>query len=172
MKGYPITKVIKEMAEFEGQGFTGNIVPHSWTKTIARNGKPNSTAILLLADIVYWYRPYEKRDESTGDFVAYQKKFKADKLQRSYGAFAKQYGFTKTQVRNALQFLKSLGVIDLEFRSFEVSPGMLVGNALFIGLNVQVLHRLTYVKTIETFELEDVSEPVAEYEPAEPELER
>ena len=45
---------------------TGNIIPESWYHTIINeNGKTNTLAILILADIVYWYRPTEERDETT-----------------------------------------------------------------------------------------------------------
>ena len=38
--------------------FTGNIIPQAWYKTIIKDsGKPHLTAIVILADIVYWYRP-------------------------------------------------------------------------------------------------------------------
>ena len=44
--------------------FIGNVIPHTWYKTILReNGKPNVNAIIILSDIVYWYRPKEVRDE-------------------------------------------------------------------------------------------------------------
>ena len=35
---------------------SGNIIPQVWYRTIIReSGKPNLTAIIILADIVYWY---------------------------------------------------------------------------------------------------------------------
>lgn len=38
--------------------FTGNVIPAAWYRTITRdNGKPNLTAIIILSDVVYWYRP-------------------------------------------------------------------------------------------------------------------
>lgn len=36
---------------------SGNIIPQTWYKSIVReNGKPYLTAIVILADIVYWYK--------------------------------------------------------------------------------------------------------------------
>lgn len=36
---------------------SGNIIPQVWYRTIIReSGKPNLTAIIILADIVYWYK--------------------------------------------------------------------------------------------------------------------
>ena len=59
-------------------GITGNVIPHAWYRTIVKdNGRPHLLAIELLADIVYWYRPQEIRDEHTGHLLRYQKKFPA-----------------------------------------------------------------------------------------------
>ena len=74
---------------------SGNVIPQSWYRTIVRDsGKPNLTAIIILADIVYWYKPTEIRDEGTGQVIAVKKKFKADLLQevisRSANSLASQ----------------------------------------------------------------------------------
>ncbi len=64
---------------------TGNVIPESWYKEILRdNGKPYLLAIILLSEIVYWYRPTEDRDESSGCVVGLSKKFRGDLLQKSY----------------------------------------------------------------------------------------
>ncbi len=49
-------------------GLTGNIIPEAWYKTvISRNGKVNLLAVNILSEVVYWYRPTELRDETTGN---------------------------------------------------------------------------------------------------------
>ena len=59
--------------------FTGNVIPSSWYHTIKKGtGKPNLNAIIILADIVYWYRPVEIRDEATGQLCGFKKKFQAE----------------------------------------------------------------------------------------------
>ena len=56
---------------------SGNIIPMVWFQAIRYpNGKPNVNAIIILADIVYWYRPTEIRDEITGQVVGRRKKFR------------------------------------------------------------------------------------------------
>ena len=76
--------------------FTGNIVPTIWNKTIVKeNGKPHWLAINILADIVYWYRPTEIRDEQTGELTGFKKKFQRDLLQRSYQQLADQFAISK-----------------------------------------------------------------------------
>jgi DnaD/phage-associated family protein len=142
MKGYDIgnnTTVIK-MASLH---ITGNIIDLKWFKHLTlENGKPDSLGILLLGDIVYWYRPIEVRDEETGLITGYRKKFAADKLQRSYGAFAEAYGYTKDQVKDALKRLEDAKVIDLDFRH-PVINDVKFGNLLFIGLNVDRLAEIS-----------------------------
>ena len=68
----------------------GNIIPQIWHKTIVseKTGKADLIAINILADIAYWYRPAEERDELTGETVGYHPKFAADILQRSYDDLA------------------------------------------------------------------------------------
>lgn len=123
---------------------TGNIIPVIWYKTITHaNGKPDTNAISLLSDIVYWYRPMEKRDETTGQMVGYQKKYRADKLQRSYRQIMELYGFSRRQAELALNNLCRLGVVTKEFRTIEVG-GQKLNNVMYLDLNVDKLLELTY----------------------------
>jgi DnaD/phage-associated family protein len=142
MKGYDIgnNAAVIKMASLH---ITGNVISLEWFKHIKmENGKPDSIALLLLADIVYWYRPIEVRDEETGLITGYRKKFAADKLQRSYDAFATAYGYTKDQVKDALKRLEDKGLIDLTFRHPTIN-GQKLGNVLYIGLKVDTLAKIT-----------------------------
>ena len=70
------------VTEIGGLNFKGNVVDHEWFNYITfSNGKPHIVAIMVLSEIVYWYRPTVVRDEIDGK-VTYKKKFKADKLQK------------------------------------------------------------------------------------------
>ena len=72
--------MVDSMAEIN---ITGNIIPQIWYKKILRdNGKPHLLAITILADIVYWYRPTEVRDETTSALIGFRKKFAEDLLQK------------------------------------------------------------------------------------------
>jgi DNA replication protein DnaD len=142
MKGYEIgnNAAVIKMATLH---ITGNIIDLKWFKHIKmENGKPDSLAILLLADVVYWYRPIEVRDEETGAVIGYRKKFAAHKLQRSYGAFAEAYGYTKDQVKDALKRLEDKKLIDLDFQHPTIN-GVKYGNLLYIGLNVDTLAKIS-----------------------------
>lgn len=124
---------------------TGNVIPQIWYKTILReNGKPDLLAITILADICYWYRPTELRDEQTGQFLGYVKKFRDnDLLQRSYAQFADMFGESKRSITDAIVRLEKLGVIKRVFRTIEIG-GMLYNNVLFIDLFPDELYKLTY----------------------------
>lgn len=97
-----------------GINFTGNIIPQNWYKTITNEkGKPDLPAIVILADILYWYRPSIVRSEETGEEVRLKKKFTDnDYLQRSYGQLEKQFGLSKRSARNAVVRLEQCGVIE------------------------------------------------------------
>lgn len=138
MKGYSIdnNNTVIRMGTVQ---ITGNIISLEWFKHLRlKNGKTDNIAIVILSDIVYWYRPIEVRDEKTGALIGYRKKFAADKLQREYDGFADLYGYTKDQARDALKRLESIGLIDLELRH-PVIDGVKYGNLLYIGLNVDKL---------------------------------
>lgn len=123
---------------------SGNIIPQAWYQTVVReSGKPNLTAIVILADIVYWYKPAEIRDESTGQVVALKKKFKADLLQRSYQQISEQFGISKKEATNAVIFLEKLGVVKRVFRTITIN-GLVINNVLYLELIVSRLRGLTY----------------------------
>lgn len=125
--------------------FTGNIIPHNWYKTLTyENGKPNFNAIIILSEIVYWYRPVERKDEATGQLVALERKFHSDILQRSYKSLANQFGMTKRQVEDAVKYLEDQGLIKRERRVVKISNGETLGNVLFIDLNVKRLKQITH----------------------------
>lgn len=123
---------------------SGNIIPQAWYRTILReSGKPNLTAIIILADIVYWYKPMEIRDEVTGQVVGVKKRFKSDLLQRSYQQISEQFGISKKEATNAVIFLEKLGVVRRVFRTVTMN-GLVINNVLYLELVVCRLRELTY----------------------------
>ena len=138
---------------------TGNVIPQSWYKTIKKEtGKPYLNAIVILADIVYWYRPTEQRDESTGQTVSLKKKFKSDMLQRSYAQIADQFGITKRDATNAIVAIEKLGVVKRHFRKLEVG-GMTLNNVLFLELVPSALQALTFPAETGTAATSDTYHP-------------
>ena len=128
----------------------GNIIPHSWYqspqlchKSDQKSGKPNLVAITLLADIIYWYRPAEIRDETSGTHLGYRQKFGADKLQKSYRKWGDGFGFTLRQVEDAMAFLKAAGLITVERRTVMTEMGTFPNCAFIEPVFVKV-RDLTY----------------------------
>lgn len=134
-------KVVDAVGEIR---ITGNITPMAWYQELrTESGKPYLAAITILADIVYWYRPTEIRDEVTGQIVGYKKKFAADALQRTYESYAKTFGFSKRQVKEAIIFLEKKGIIEREFRHF-YREGLMWTNVLYLKLNPKRLYEITF----------------------------
>lgn len=123
---------------------SGNVIPMSWYKTIVREtGKPYLEAIVILSDIVYWYRPTEIRDETSGELIGYKKKFKSDLLQRSYQQLANMFGISKREATNAIVRLEKLGVIKRVFRTLNIND-VVTSNVLFLELIPERLAKLTF----------------------------
>ncbi|MFH7833858.1 DnaD domain-containing protein [Bacillus sp. 179-I 2A5 NHS] len=117
--------------EIGGLTFKGNVVDHEWFNYITfSNGKPHIVAIMVLSEIVYWYRPSVIRDEESGK-VTYKKKFKSDKLQKSYQQLAETFGFSKLQVKRACDLLTEMTLIKVEFRTIHVE-GKVLNNVMFV----------------------------------------
>lgn len=123
---------------------TGNIIPEAWYKTIQKTRKhPYLHAIILLSEIVYWYRPKEVCDEATGERT-YKKKFTADLWQVSMSTLSDKFGLSKDQVRTALDFLEAdIQVIKRHYRTIDSRIGKL-SNVMYIELIPDVLMNLTY----------------------------
>jgi hypothetical protein len=143
--------------------FTGNIIPDAWYRNIRYQirkprGKPKKgenvtfsitsqpylEAIIILSEIIYWYKPSLVKDEDTGEVIESRKKFKADKLQRSYSSFANQFGLSKEQVTKAIHFLKEQGLINTEFRTIITKQGTKLTNVLFLEPIPEAIHKTTF----------------------------
>lgn len=123
--GNPIVDAIGEM------NYEGNIVSHAWyqsEKLKFPSGKVNLVAVILLADIIYWYRPTVIRDERSNRIVEVRRKFKGHRLHKDYKWWADYFGVTERQVRDAITFLVDAGLIirevqkPLSYTFFEPIP--------------------------------------------------
>ena len=110
--------------------FEGNIIPHPWYQRITlESGKPDLSAIILLAEIIYWYRPYQTLDKHGKPLL--RKHFDGDMFQCTAAYFETKFGLTKDQARKALKRLEDAGYIRREYRSI-VQQGILRNNIMFI----------------------------------------
>lgn len=118
---------------------TGNVIPMTWFEHLRYpNGKPHVNAIIILADIVFWYRPMETRDEQTGMRMDDRKRFEATYLQRTRSSYAKQYGLTNKQAKDAFDFLESKEAIRIIVaKSMTTKEGKRLGNVPYIDLNAE-----------------------------------
>lgn len=124
---------------------SGNVIHMNWYKTILKEtGVAYHLAIQILSDIVFWYRPIEIRDEVSGHLIGYQKRFKEDKLYKTYQAYADLFNDRKKPVKEAFDRLEELGIIEREFRAVKQN-GMTFYNVMYIQLNVDRLCEFTFI---------------------------
>ncbi len=117
-----------------GASLKGNIVPLSWCSKIKKeNGHTDLLAVLILSDIVYWYRPKFNYDEE-GNIISIKKKFKGDFLQKTYDTYAESFDVSKRQVKASFDTLEELGLIKRHFKNIVSSEGIKLVNVLFVEL--------------------------------------
>ena len=103
------------VAEIGKIHFEGNIIPHQWYQHITcESGKPDLPAITILAEIIYWYRPYQTLTKSGRSIL--HKRFEGDRFQCTAAYFVDKFGLTKDQTRKALKRLEDAGYIRREYR--------------------------------------------------------
>ncbi|MCR4744906.1 MAG: DUF6017 domain-containing protein [Lachnospiraceae bacterium] len=125
---------------------SGNVIPEEWYRHIVKptTGKPYLLAITILADLVYWHRPTEIRDERTGEVIGWKKKFHGEMLQKSYQEYANKFGESKKTIKLAFDQLVAIGVIRRFFYNIEYSNGRIIPNQMFIDLNIKILKDISY----------------------------
>jgi glutaredoxin len=125
--------------------FRGNIIPHEWYNHIKTpSGRTDLSAITILAEIIYWYRPVDELDEKTGKPLPLRKKFSSDMFQSSLSYYQTKFGLTKKQVRNALDNLESKGLIKREKRTITTETGMKLSNVLFVEPIPKAVLKITH----------------------------
>jgi hypothetical protein len=137
-------KPTHEVIEIGKINFSGNIVPEAWFQAIKNNGKTNLNAVMILSEIVWWYRPQEIRDEFSGNVIEIVRKFKGEFLQRSHQSFAAKFGITKRQSYDACKLLERLGLIELILKKRVTLPnGEILGNVLYIKVLPKNIAKIT-----------------------------
>ena len=103
----PLPAAVAEIGKIH---FEGNIIPHPWYQQIVLDsGKPDLPAITILAEIIYWYRPFQTLDQDGKPYL--RKHFNGDMFQCSAAYYEKKFGLTKTQARRAITRLEEAGLI-------------------------------------------------------------
>lgn len=129
--------------------FQGNLIPKSWFAHIKykniRGEYCDYLAVNILSEIVYWYRPKIIKG-SAGKTLGICKRFVGDKLRRTYESFATQFNATIKQVKSSIKLLKSLSLIELEFRTILVD-GKKTPNVLYLNCNPQKIAEITPLRS-------------------------
>jgi hypothetical protein len=128
-----MNEICKEIGKLN---ITGNIIPIIWFENLKYETEKGTKkayllAILILSDIIYWYKPFEIRDEQSGRLIEYKQKFQADKLQKSYSQYALLFGSTRISVKRAFDFLVEFKLINREFRDIFVQNKRLT-NVMYV----------------------------------------
>jgi hypothetical protein len=142
-----LSEIVRQLGELN---FEGNIIPHNWFRHPALklpNGKVNLNAVVILAEVCYWYRPQVILDEGTGQVVEIRNRFKGDALQRTYVALGEKFGLTKRQSQDACLFLKARGVLEIEYRTLVVE-GVRLNNVTFFLPVVEKVRELNGPDTV------------------------
>ena len=132
----------------------GVTVPHSWFQHITTaSGETLALAILILADVVHFYKPSEQYDEDTGRLHVH-KRFRGAKLQRSAGFYANLFGCSKTAARESIQRLVALGLLTQEVTPQVVVNGVLMTNVQYLEPVPDGVRRITEYSSELTAQLE------------------
>ena len=125
-----VTPLPAAVAEIGKIHFEGNIIPHQWYQHVRlESGKPDLPAIIILSEIVYWYRPYQLLDKRGKPLL--RKRFDGDMFQCTAAYFSSKFGLTKDQTRKALKRLEEGGYIRREYRDI-VQQGILRNCIMFV----------------------------------------
>ncbi len=114
---------------------TGNVTPHVWYRRSefrSEANRPDRNMITAVADILYWYRPSEVRDEERGGLVVgYERKFQREMLQYNYERRAAVFGMSEREMREACNRAQKAGLIRIEYRTERVQ-GRLLHNVVYV----------------------------------------
>ena len=141
-----LPKSVKEAGQLK---IRGPRLDDGWFKHICfDNGKPYMLAILILSELYYWYTPSEVKDEDSGNLIGEKKKFKADKLQRSFQALADRFGFSKRQATDACHFLREKNLITIEYRTLRLGE-VVLNNVTFFEPIIENIKRISSMYQVE-----------------------
>lgn len=142
MNGEELVKAVGEI-DFN---FRGNIIHKNWFKTITCKGKPYISAIILLSEIVGWYRPKKVIENGEVKFI---KRFSGEYLNLIYSYLIDTYGLSKSTFRRALKFLISLNLISIKYEDKKIK-GRYFNNIQTIKINPEKLAEVSGINLKET----------------------
>jgi len=147
-RGYeikPDSEAVHVAAMLYGAKITGNVIPRICYRnlaTIDKRGKkrPATIAINVRAELLFWYRPIEEKDDKSGK-ITLRKRYKGEYVQKSVPQLADDLGFTEDQVKRALTFLEQKNLIRRIIK-VEKAFGQYI-KIVYIALNAREVIRIT-----------------------------
>ena len=147
--------------------FEGNIIPHEFYNHIkTQAGKTDLPAIIILAEIIYWYRPIKEIDEATGKLKPLRKKFSGDRFQCYSSYFTKKFGLTEQQVRSAFDNLKKNGLIKREIIEIVMIGSKKFNNVPFVEPIPKKIAEIINQSVTATIENEQLSDFIDDVRPS------
>src|SRR5688500_59056 len=141
MKYGATTSVVEETSRLQ---LVGPLLDRAWFGAhILRfpNGKPNMNAIIILGDIVSWYRAAHDVDEASGKVIR-RRRFADTKLSIHLESYGERFGLSREQTKDALKFLKDAGLITKEQKAALVD-GVPHPNTIYVEPVVEVLREIS-----------------------------
>lgn len=121
----------------------GNIIPLPlYHELIDGYGRCNIVAVIILSEIIYWYRP--KTETTSNGQIQLSAKYSGDLLQKSIPELADKFNFTYDQVEYAIDYLVKEKWIEKEIRqAVKMGKNRKVwNNVMYLSLNVFKLDKL------------------------------
>jgi hypothetical protein len=138
-------EIVKQVGSIQ---FEGTIIPFSWFDHVrTTKNQPYLAAILVLSELVYWYRPIIELDERSGKVRHLRKRFSGAKFRTSYSYFTERYGLSKRQAQDAIDFLVEKKLITKEIRKRVEERGVVYGNVMFLEVQPEAVLQISQVTT-------------------------
>lgn len=130
---------------------SGDVIHPLWFQEIRRkDGRPHLLAIMILANVVYWYQPIDMRDEKTGVIIPGAKRFPGDMLRKSYDDYAEYYAVKKDAVVAAFNTLEDLGLVFRHFKT-EIIDGQKMPNVMFLAPDPRTIMKITHGTAVKPY---------------------
>jgi len=130
--------LVKKFKSFE---VSGNVIPSNWFYNLTtKDGKPYITAILILSEILYWYRPTINEDEEV------EQKFRGDMLQKNHNEFMEKFNIkSKETVRKAIKYLKDQNLVNQQLRTIKKEDKTYYNSPYYEPI-IENIKKVTYKK--------------------------
>lgn len=144
---YPANQFTHKMSSYNHSSLGMIISDRSWDNFIVYpSGKPHQTAIKLLSEILYWYKPFTKPLKNGRSIL--QKKFKGTWLYVSYKELSKKLKIKRAKtIQEGFRYLEKIGILKRHIEKEEYKGNIV--SVVYIELFVD--HLIQLQKEAETY---------------------